>query len=59
MITLSIGPQGNVKKVHCPKCGGRICDVDISEQIQLAKETEHCIIVKCNKCGNKINISIK
>lgn len=27
MVTLSKSPPDNVKKVHCPICGGRLCDV--------------------------------
>ena len=58
MVTLSKTPPGNVKKVHCPLCGGRLCDVKVSERICLEDENENGIIVKCYKCGNKINISI-
>ncbi len=60
MITLSKSPQENVKKVHCPICGGRLCDVNESESICLDndKSTVNGIIIKCYKCGNKINISI-
>ncbi|MDY5399803.1 MAG: hypothetical protein ACI4XC_07040 [Eubacterium sp.] len=60
MITLSKSPTDNVKKVHCPICGGRLCDVKENERICLDKDkiSENGIIVKCYKCGNKINISI-
>ena len=58
MVTLSRAPAADVKKVHCPICGGRLCDVKVSERICFKNENENGIIVKCYKCGNKINISI-
>ncbi len=60
MVALSKSAQDNVKKVHCPICGGRLCDVKENERICLDKENinKNGIIVKCYKCGNKINISI-
>lgn len=58
MVTLSKVPQVNVKKVHCPICGGRICDVRESERICLDNSNKNCIIVKCYKCGNRIGVSI-
>ena len=33
MVVLSKCFQQKVKKVHCPVCGGRLCDVKISEDI--------------------------
>ncbi len=60
MITLSKFPSDNVKKVHCPICGGRICDVKENEKVYLEKDMEiDGIIIKCNKCKNKINITVK
>lgn len=59
MVALSIAPQINVKKVHCPICGGRICDVKENEKICFDKSYKNGIIVKCYKCGNKIGVSIK
>lgn len=61
MITLSKSPPDNVKKVHCPICGGRLCDVKENERICLDKEKKNNngIIIKCYKCGNKINISVQ
>lgn len=58
MITLSKAHTDNVKKVHCPLCGGRLCDVKASERICLEDKNGNGIIVKCYKCGNKISISI-
>lgn len=59
MITLSEFPPNNVKKVHCPVCGGRLCDVKKNEKICLDKEQNmSVIVVKCYKCGNKISISM-
>lgn len=60
MVTLSKSPPDNVKKVHCPICGGRLCDVKENERICLDREkkSKNGIIIKCYKCGNKINISI-
>ncbi len=59
MVALSKSHSDNVKKVHCPICGGRICDVKENEKIYLEKDMEtDGIIIKCYKCGNKINISI-
>lgn len=60
MIVLSKTFQRNVKKVHCPVCGGRLCDVKTSEQISTNKyDIKGEIIVKCHKCRNKIGISMQ
>ena len=61
MVALSKSPPDNVKKVQCPFCGGRLCDVKENERIYLDKEKKNNngIIIKCYKCGNKINISVK
>lgn len=60
MVALSKSHSDNVKKVHCPICGGRICDVKENEKIYLEKDMEtDGIIIKCYKCGNKINITVK
>lgn len=61
MVTLSKSPPDNVKKVHCPICGGRLCDVKEDERICLdnGNKSKSGIIVKCYKCGNKINISVQ
>lgn len=60
MVALSKSAQDNVKKVHCPICGGRLCDVKENERIYFNKKNtnKNGIIIKCYKCGNKINISI-
>lgn len=59
MITLSEFPPDDVKKLHCPVCGGRLCDVKKNEKICLNKEQYvSIIVVKCYKCGNKISISM-
>jgi len=57
MIVISTPPHKKVKKVHCPKCGGRLCDVIESEKIKIGK-CRQGIIVKCYKCGEKVSISI-
>ena len=59
MITLSKSPFGSIKKVHCPICGGRLCDVRENERICLDDKNKSGIIIKCYKCKNKISISIK
>lgn len=61
MVVLSKSSTNNVKKVHCQICGGRLCDVKENERICLDNEkiVKNRIIVKCYKCGNKINISVK
>lgn len=61
MVFLSTLYQFHTKKVHCPICGGRLCDVKENERICLDREkkSKNGIIIKCYKCGNKINISIK
>ena len=58
MIVISKFPQSNVKKVHCPICGGRLCDVKESEIICERETNNNIIVLKCYKCGNKISISI-
>jgi transcription elongation factor Elf1 len=58
MIVISKSPQSNVKKVHCPICGGRLCDVKESKRICECNNNEDGIVLKCYKCGNKISISI-
>lgn len=57
MVIISESLPDNVKKVHCPVCGGRLCDVKKSERICIGKENNG-IIIKCYKCGNKVSISI-
>lgn len=59
MITVSEIPPDDVKKLHCPVCGGRLCDVQKNETVCLENEKNiNGIVLKCYKCGNKINISI-
>lgn len=59
MITVSEFPPDDVKKLHCPVCGGRLCDVRKNEIVCLEKvKNVNGIVLKCYKCGNKINISI-
>ena len=57
MVIISAPPLKKVKKVHCPKCGGRLCDVVENETIRKGKSRKG-IIVKCYKCGKKVSISI-
>lgn len=60
MIIISKSFQQNVKKVHCPVCGGRLCDVNSSEKIFLNKnDMKSEIVLKCHKCKNKIGISMQ
>lgn len=53
------------KKVFCPECHGRICDVVVSEQVCRHKcrvvpdEYIACLIaIKCQKCGRIIGLCI-
>jgi len=57
MVVISAPPPKKVKKVHCPKCGGRLCDVVETEKIRRGKN-QYGIIVKCYKCGKTVSISI-
>ena len=60
MIVLSKSFQPNVKKVHCPVCGGRLCDVNSSERIFLNNQNVKSeIVLKCHKCRNQIGISMR
>lgn len=54
------------KKVFCPECNGRICDVVVSEQVCRHKcrvvtdeNVDYLIAIKCQKCGRIIGIGIK
>ncbi len=60
MILLSKNIQKETKKIHCPICGGRLCDTNKSEKILLvnSQQENSGIIIKCYKCGTKIKISI-
>lgn len=60
MIGISTNVSKVTKKVHCPFCGGRLCDTLITEKILYnnLKEHESIIIVKCYKCGKKVSINI-
>lgn len=60
MIVLSKFFQQNVKKVHCPVCGGRLCDVNSSEKIFFNNNIMNSkIVLKCHKCRNQIGISMQ
>lgn len=60
MIVLSKYFQQKVKKVHCPVCGGRLCDVNLSEKISLNNQnTKSEIVLKCHKCKSKIGVSMQ
>lgn len=55
-----------MKKVFCPECHGRICDVVVSEQVCRHKcrvvtveNVDYLIAIKCQKCGRIIGIGIK
>ena len=55
------------KKVCCPECHGRICDVVIPEQdichhnykIAFDGNSDCLIAIKCQKCGKIIGLGIK
>ena len=60
MIVLSKYLQQNVKKVHCPVCGGRLCDVNSSEKVFMNKKNVKSeIVLKCHKCKSKIGVSMQ
>lgn len=60
MIVLSKTFQQKVKKVHCPVCGGRLCDVVSSEKIFLNNQNMKSeLVLKCHKCRNQIGISMQ
>ena len=60
MIVLSKCFQQKVKKVHCPVCGGRLCDVKISEDICMSdNDIKSVILLKCHKCKSKIGVSMQ
>ena len=53
------------KKVFCPECHGRICDVVVSEQVCRHKyrvvfdeHSDYLIAIKCHKCGKVIGLGI-
>ena len=54
------------KKVFCPECHGRICDMVVSEQVCRHKcrvvndeNVDYLIAIKCQKCGKIIGLGIK
>ena len=54
------------KKVFCPECHGRICDMVVSEEVRrykyrvvTAENVDYLIAIKCQKCGRIIGIGIK
>ncbi len=62
IITRVVPVSIKVKKVHCPVCGARLCDVKKSQQISedfLNNDYLNGIIIKCYKCGRKFNIVTK
>ncbi len=61
MILLSKPTLKETKKIHCPICGGRLCDTNKTEKIRFIDsiKDDFGIIVKCHKCGSKIKINIK
>ena len=54
------------KKVCCPECHGRICDVVVSEQekckhryrIIFDGQSDCLIAIKCQKCGKVVGLDI-
>lgn len=60
MIILSKAPQKYLKKVHCPVCGARLCNVKNTESIRVNNHgVNGDIILKCYNCKGKIGISIQ
>lgn len=60
MVTLSRAIESDVKKVPCPICSRRLCDVKMSEPVFLTdSKTKSEINVKCYKCKNIIGISMQ
>ena len=44
----------------CPVCGGRLCDVKISEDICMSdNDIKSVILLKCHKCKSKIGVSMQ
>ena len=55
MIVLLKNYQRDIKEVHCPVCGERLCDLKVSENVVLCESDKKSeIILKCYKCKNKI-----
>jgi len=54
------------KKVCCPECHGRICDVVVPEQdvcrhkyrIIFDENSEYLLSIKCQKCGKLVGLGI-
>lgn len=60
MVMLTKNLPSRAKKVHCPICGARLCDVKCDEEIYINYNSISCgIVIKCYKCRNKFNVSIK
>ena len=58
VITQFISISDSVKKVHCPVCGARLCDVKENQKIceKIFSNNSDGIIIKCYKCRRKFNI---
>lgn len=58
IITEFVSIADSVKKVHCPVCGARLCDVKKNQKISEENFNNNSdgIIIKCYKCRNKFNI---
>lgn len=56
----------DTKKIRCPECRGRICDIVVSEnnncrhnfKVVVDKDSKSKIAVKCSKCGRVVGISL-
>lgn len=68
MIAISTAVFGKkTRKVHCPECRSRICDLLIPEQeicrhdykIVFDGNSDCLIAIKCQKCGKIIGLGIK
>lgn len=54
------------KKVCCPECHGRICDMIVPERdkchhkyrIALDEQSDSYIAIKCQKCGKVVGLGI-
>ncbi len=57
---------GKLRKILCPECRSRICDVIVSEQdvcrhkyrIVFDGNSDCLIAIKCRKCGKVIGLGI-
>ncbi len=67
MIAINTAAEvGKLRKVLCPECRSRICDVVVSEQekckhryrIIFDGSIDSLIAIKCQKCGKVVGLGI-